>query len=189
MGTLPSPTTPATPPTHGSATAAATGSPGGTGVVNVTGGKTEIEFDDKHEDAIDNANVSFKAIDPSEQDGPHEIDLIPSGGSVDPQALSGSIEHDGGFELSTSQGSVQFTDIIVDLDKAEMTGMMDGQRVTIFDLDLSDTEHGDHDYEVDIDDVDGSFATEVSKTLNDTLGVTVFGPDLKVEMELQYNPR
>ncbi|MCO5177154.1 MAG: hypothetical protein M9890_09325 [Thermomicrobiales bacterium] len=150
----------------------------------------EIEIDDQHERTIDNAGVSFKAIDPARQDGPHEIELPAVSGTIDPQAITGQIQHDGGVAFSTSNGTVQFSNLVTDLDGRVMTGEVAGQRVRLFDLSLGHSKHDHHDrYDVELDHVDGSFASEAASILNETLAVDIFSSNLRVEMELKLSTR
>lgn len=157
-----------------------------TGVLQLTGGRTDIDFDD--DDDLEDAGVTIGAVDPARQTDSDDVELPITGGEFDSQALRGTIEHDGGIEFATSAGSVQVTEIVVDLNAQEITGMVDGQRIVLFTLDLSDIDRDDDDdpdYSFEVDDIDGYMSPDAASLLNERLGVSVFGPQTEVDLELK----
>lgn len=182
------PTQPSTVSTASPSPAASTpeGSPTADGAVTVTGGVLEIEFDDEHEDALDHTGIAFQATGEAKQSGHHEVDLPVVSGTFNPSTSRGHIELAGGMSFSTAAGSVTFDNVVLDLDDEVMTAEHEGQRLTLFELDLTRLDIGHHrDYDFNVDDIEASFSSDASSILNDGLGVDIFGAGLRVEMELK----
>lgn len=168
--------------------AAPAGSPPGDNVIELSDGFTKVEFNGTYEDALESANINFKAIEPAQQEDDYDVELLVTSGTINLQEPSGIIKHDGGLRFAMGDAAIDFTDIVVDLDSRAVTATVNGQQMTILTLDLagiSREDNPDPNITIGFSNIIGIFTQPAADAINSALGVDVFKTDTKVDVDLR----
>ena len=98
-----------------------------------------------------------------------------SGGSITVATLQGTIEHTGGLTLSHEGKSVTLTSFIIDTTSKQLTAMVSGQRVPIFDLNLASIKRlSGVGGTIIASNIKMTLTSQAQSSLNSGLGVTGF---------------
>lgn len=103
--------------------------------------------------------------------------------TVDPEGadvLVGTVQHEGGLQLSALGRSVTVDGLVLDGDQDRLTAMIAGRRVPLLPLSPSDAQVTTSDGQVVVEDSAVSFDAETTNALAEQLGLPVTLPAIEV---------
>ena len=145
--------------------------------VPVVGKSTSVVVNPVTAQALKQAGITITPVAPATA---HTVLLFPvSGGQVVVATLAGTIEHSGGLILSHGGKSVQLTSFTVDTSTKQLTALVAGQRVPIFELNLASLKRATGpNGTVIASDIKMTLTAQAATALNSALGLSTFVPGL-----------
>jgi len=145
--------------------------------VPVVGKSTSVVVNPATAQALRQAGITITPVAPATA---HTVLLFPvSGGQVVVATLAGTIEHSGGLILSHGGKSVQLANFTVDTSTKQLTALVAGQRVPIFELNLASLKRATGpNGTVIASDIRMTLTAQAATALNSALGLSTFVPGL-----------
>jgi len=145
--------------------------------VPVVGKSTSVVVNPATAQALRQAGITITPVAPATA---HTVLLFPvSGGQVVVATLAGTIEHSGGLILSHGAKSVQLANFTVDTSTKQLTALVAGQRVPIFELNLASLKRATGpNGTVIASNIKMTLTAQAATALNSALGLSSFVPGL-----------
>jgi len=143
----------------------------------VVGKSTSVVVNPATAQALKQAGITITPVAPATA---HTVLLFPvSGGQVVVATLAGTIEHSGGLILSHGGKSVQLANFTVDTSTKQLTALVAGQRVPIFELNLASLKRATGpNGTVIASNIKMTLTAQAATALNSALGLSSFVPGL-----------
>jgi hypothetical protein len=163
--------------TTSSSSSSATSATSTSASVPVAGKSTSVVVNPTTAQALKQAGIAITPVAPATA---HTVLLFPvSGGQVVVATLAGTIEHSGGVILSHEGKSVQLADFTIDTNTKQLTALVAGQRVPIFELNLASLKRATGpNGTVIASNIRMTLTAQAATALNSALGLSTFVPGL-----------
>lgn len=140
------------------------------------GGQTQLTLDQGFLDTLRRLQIDVQPVAPATMEG-NTLTFPVSGGNVtvDPGAsgdpFMGTLQHEGGLELSALGRSLQFTNPMLDADAGQLTAEVNGQSVELFSLGEGAADIARQADEVMVREQATAFSQEAVQALTEQLGL------------------
>ncbi len=144
------------------------------GELLLRGGQTTLQVSPTTAGALTSLGVAAGPVAPATA-GSAGLAFPVSAGKVARQGFAGRIDHTGGINLSAGATSVDLTRFQINVDRApDLTGLAGGNRLSILNLDLSNSKVGVSNRNLVITNVASTLTGPAASALNGAFSVTAF---------------
>lgn len=142
-------------------------------------GSATLELSGSVTTLLDLAGVEIAAVDPATRtDGRIELPMVT--GTVGVEPLAGRLEHEGGIRFSGASGSVEATDLRLDLRTGIATAEVGGERIPLLETRFAPARLSADRQSVALEGSDVTVADAALEPLNATIGAEVVPPGLTI---------
>lgn len=165
------------PAAESSASGSAAGGGESVTIEQPDGGQTQLTLDQGFLDTLRTLQVDVQPVAPATIEGSTfsfpvssgTVTVDPEGGSGDP--FMGTLEHEGGLQMSALGRSVEFTNLILDADSGEVTAEVNNRRVRLFGLGQGAADVARQADEFNISEQAAAFDPEALQALTEQLNL------------------
>jgi hypothetical protein len=145
--------------------------------LTLTGEETSVVLDSGTAKVLTDNGVAVAPVAPASASG-KGISFPITGGEINTEDLSGTIDHSGGLSFTAGGTTVELTDFVVDTVNGTLTSTVGGADLTTLDLDLSGVQQSDDNGVIVLEGITATLTADAATALNDAFGVTFFAEGL-----------
>lgn len=144
----------------------------------IVGGQTVLDLDEDLVGALEAVQGEVRGTGQAEQ-VPTGIALPITGGELDIDTPSGTVEHEGGLEFEALGQRVTADDLVLDVDGETVTAVIGGERMPLLSADVGTPEVPQTGDTIMLP-LDVSIGDQAAESLNEDLGIDVFSGGLRL---------